>query len=161
MFIALIAVLILSVFALTVRTDFHWIVHALMGTSSLLLSLFAAVSGVARAGRIRMVNGASLIGAHQKIAIYLDFFVVCSFLLGLWSRLYMGELPFWLVARPLDVVVHGWFGLTVMIFAIAQILACFLLKRRILPRRIHKFFGYPVTLLVIIQTVLGLYAALV
>lgn len=160
MFIAFSGVLILSAFALTVRTDFHWIVHAFMGTSSLLLSVFAAVSGVARAGRIRIANGTSLIDAHQKIAIYLDFFVVCSFLLGLWSRLYMGELPFWLVARPVDVVVHGWFGLTVMIFAVAQALTCLLLKRRMLPRRIHKFFGYPMTILVIIQTVLGLYAAL-
>jgi len=155
-------VLILFVFALTLQTDFNWIGHALVGTFSLLLSLSAALTGATLAGRIKITHGASLIGAHQKIAIYLDAFVVTSFFLGLWSRLSMGESVFWQIAQPLEVVVvvHGWFGLIVAILAIFQVVACLLMKRKKVPRRVHKFFGYPLTVLLVIQTVLGIFAAL-
>jgi hypothetical protein len=153
-------VLILFVFALTAQTDFHWIGHALVGTFSLLLSLSTAVTGAILARRIKIQHGASLIGAHQKIAIYLDAFVVTSFFLGLWSRLSMGESVFWQVAQPLELVVfvHGWFGLFVTVLAILQVVACLLMKRKMVPRRVHKFFGYSLAALLVIQTVLGISA---
>jgi hypothetical protein len=162
LFVALSAVLILFVFALTAQTDFNWIGHALVGTFSLLLSLSTAVTGATLARRIKIPHGASLIGAHQKTAIYLDAFVVTSFFLGLWSRLSMGESFFWQVTQPIEVVVvvHGWFGLVVAILAVVQVIACLLMKSKKIPRRVHKFFGYPLAALLVIQTVLGIFATL-
>ena len=159
--ILLSAVLIVIVFAFTAETEIRWVGHALAGIISLLFSIAAAVVGAMLVGRMRRAQGVNLFGLHKKITIYLVALIVGAFFFGLWSRVSHGKPLFWQHIEPLATVVHGWFGLVVVIIAVLQVVPCLAVKDRRKTRKVHMILGYALVISLVIQTFLGIEAALV
>jgi hypothetical protein len=159
--IAVSSVLVLVVYAFTANTDIRWVGHALAGILSLLFSIAAAMVGAMLVGRIGRAQGVNLFRLHRKITIYLAALIIVTFSYGLWDRVSHGEPLFWQHIEPLATVVHGWFGLVVTIMAVAQVIPCLVVKDRIRTRKLHMFLGYALVVSLVLQTFLGILAALI
>lgn len=157
--IVLSSLLIVIVFALTAETDIRWVGHALAGIAGLSFSVVTVLAGAQLAGRIKRAQGINISGLHTKIAIYLATLIVATFIYGLWSRVSHEEPLFWQHSESLTTL-HGWFGLTAMIVAIAQVVPRLAIRNRRKTRRLHMILGYALVMLLIIQTVLGIQAAI-
>jgi hypothetical protein len=149
------------VFVFTGETEIRWVGHALAGIFSLVFSVAAAVLGAMMVGRIRKMQGVNLFRLHRKITIYLALLIVGTFFYGLWDRTSHGEPLFWQHVEPLATVVQGWFGLVVTIITVVQIVPCLAAKDRRKTRKLHMILGYALVLSLVIQTFLGIEAALV
>lgn len=148
-------------FAFTAETEIRWVGHALAGIFGLTFSTAAAVVGAMQVGRIRRIQGINLFSLHRKITVYLAMLIVGVFFYGLWSRTTHGELLFLQHADPLVTVTHGWFGLILMIIAIAQVLPCLVAKNRRKTKKLHMILGYALVLSLVLQTFLGVGAGLI
>jgi len=155
------ALMITIVFVLTADTDLRWVAHGLAGIFSLIFSVAAALVGAQIVGRIKRPKGINLFKLHRKIAIYLAALVVITFAQGLWDRIAHGEPLFWQHVEPLGIVVQGWFGLFVTILAISQLVPALVVKDRRKIRKLHRILGYTMVISLVIQTFLGVEAALV
>ncbi len=155
------ALLVIIVFAMTAETELHWIGHALAGILSLLFTIATAVFGAMLSGRIKRSQGTDLLRFHKELGVYIGILVLAAFSLGIWARIAYGEPLFWQHTDPIVMVVQGWFGLVVTITALAQIIPCFASKDRRKTRRLHMILGYVLLIFLVVQTFLGVGAALV
>jgi hypothetical protein len=161
--IAIIAtsLLILIGTAFTAETDFPWVGQDLAGIPSLFFLVAAVLFGAMLFGRLKRPQGVNLFRLHRKMGVFFAVLIVITFFHGLWDRIAHGEPFFWQHTEPLVTVVHGWFGLILMILAISQVSSSLAVKDRRRIRRLHMTLGYVLLILLIVQIFLGIGTILV
>lgn len=153
------ALSVIIVFAFTAQTDIRWVGHGLAGVYSLLFSIAATFVGAMIVGRVKRPQGVNLFALHRKITIYLTALIAATFIYGIWSRIAHGEPLFWQHTEPLVTVIQGWFGLVVMVAAVAQVFPCLTAIRK--NRKLHMILGYALLVMLVVQTWLGFGAAMI
>ena len=137
--------------ALTFGTESRWVGHAVVSVIGMILMVTAVLTGIVQKGRIRKIHLHHIFRYHKMASTWFSLFVIGTFILGLLTTLEHGE--------PLLESPHGIVGLVLVLMAIVQLFPSLLIKRRARIQTLHKFIGYTIVPVFILQTVLGLYAA--
>lgn len=127
-------------------------IHVSFGITSFILCLITVVFGAKTAGKF----GKSRISktsfkTHKFLSITTGILVTISFLLGLFtSGGFEPEIELELEGP------HFWTGLTAFILILLQILPSLIIKKRKKIRLIHRYIGYMLFIILLIQLVSGI-----
>jgi len=144
-----VALLVVAIgFALTYNTDDRWIGHGILSIVGLILVIEIIVTGAMNKGRLKGTNRTNLFKLHKTISILFGFFMVGTFVYGLWITSMHDE--------PLLTSAHGQLGLIIVIIAILQVIPSLIVKRRNNIRFPHMILGYAEAFLVAFQVTLGI-----
>jgi hypothetical protein len=137
--------------ALTFATELRWIGHAVTGIIGLILMIAVILTGAQQAGRIHAVPLLRTFRYHRMAGTWFSLFVIGTFLLGLLTTMEHDE--------PLLVSPHGITGLLLVLMAVLQLAAGLLIRRGTGMRVVHRFTGYAMVPVFVLQTTLGILAA--
>ncbi|MFO8077821.1 MAG: DOMON domain-containing protein [Thermoplasmatota archaeon] len=127
-----------------------WLGHAIVSVIGLVLAVLVVYYGAKLTGRIKGKKGAKTYKIHRIISILFGITMIGTFFYGLWVTSQHGS--------PVLLSVHGWLGLIIALFALAQLLPCLFVKKRTMIKIPHMMIGYILLVLVIIQVIWGVYA---
>lgn len=131
-----------------------WIGHAFIALLSLVLMIFALVTGAMLKGRIKKrKNHTSLFPLHKKVGIYFGTLVLGTLLYGLLIKM-QHEVP-------VLTSVHGRLGIILLLIVAFQIIPSLMVKDRARIRRAHKILGYSLAPLMFLEASWGTYNYLV
>ena len=150
--------------ALTFQTEIVWVGQDFAGIPSLFFLIAVIFIGARLAGRLRTPpdhKGVNLLGVHKKFGVFFVFLIITTLIIGLWGRIFHGELFFWEDTELSVPVIHGWVGLLITILALLQVIPSLVIKDRSKIRKLHLIVGYLVLTVFIIQILLGIGAVLV
>lgn len=164
--LSIIATLIIALIgtALTFQTEIVWVGQDFAGIPSLFFLIAVILMGARLAGRLKTPQdrkGVNLFGIHKKFGVFFAFLVIVTFIIGLWGRIFHGELFFWEDSELSIAIIHGWFGLLITILALLQVVPSIVTKDRGRIRRLHLIIGYLLLIVIIIQILSGIGAAIV
>jgi hypothetical protein len=113
-----------------------------------MLLILAVTAGAMLTGKIQK-SSRNPFTLHGRAGLFLFSLLLGTFFYGIWTRLQHDE--------SLLRSVHGWLGLIIVIMASLQVLPSVMIKDRAKLRPMHRQLGYSLTLLMVIEAVLGLY----
>jgi len=128
-----------------------WLGHAIVSVIGLVFAILVVYNGAKLTGRIKGKKGAKAFKIHRILSVLFGVTAIGTFFYGLWVTSQHGV--------TVLLSVHGWFGLIITLFALAQLLPCLFVKKRIKIKIPHMIIGYILLILVIIQVVWGAYVA--
>lgn len=128
-----------------------WLGHALVSATGLVLAVLVVYNGAKLTGRIKVKKTANIFKFHRMLSVLFGGVIIGTFFYGLWVTSQHGA--------PVLMSVHGWLGMVITLFALAQLLPCVFVKKRTKIKIPHMIIGYILLILVIIQVVWGVYVA--
>jgi hypothetical protein len=128
-----------------------WLGHAIVSIIGLVFAILVVYNGAKLTERIKGKKGAKTFKLHRILSILFGITTIGTFFYGLWVTSQHGT--------PVLLSVHGWLGLIITLFALAQLLPCLFVKKRTRIKIPHMIIGYILLVLVIIQVVWGTYVA--
>ena len=128
-----------------------WLGHAIVSITSLVLAILLVYNGAKLTGRIKGKKGVKTFKLHRIFSLLFGIITIGTFFYGLWVTSQHGV--------PVLLSVHGWLGLIITLFALAQIFPCLFVKKRTKIKIPHMIIGYILLVLVIIQVAWGAYVA--
>ncbi len=129
----------------------NWLGHAIVSVTSLVFAILVVYNGAKLTGRIKVKKGAKTYKIHRILSLLFGIITIGTFFYGLWVTSQHGA--------PVLLSVHGWLGLIITLFALAQLLPCLFVKKRTKIKIPHMIIGYILLVLVIIQVTWGAYVA--
>ena len=141
------AIAVSAGFLLTANRDYRWLGHSIAGLVTFGFLAGVVICGSALAGRLRRPPNPGRFKLHRKLGIALGFAVSATFSYGLWVMLPQGK-------RLLDTP-HGWFGLAIVILTVYQVVPSLTLTGRKLTRPTHRWVGFTLAGLIVLQSSLG------
>ncbi|MBI4334252.1 MAG: hypothetical protein HY673_23590 [Chloroflexi bacterium] len=145
--IVIASIAVVAGFLLTSNRDYRWIGHLIAGLATAGFLAGTVACGTALAGRLKRPPGPGKFRLHRKLGIVVGVAASATFSYGLWVMLPQGK-------RLLDTV-HGWFGIAIVTLAFFQIIPSLARRSRRRIRFIHRWTGYALTGLVLLQGALG------
>jgi hypothetical protein len=131
--------------------EVDWLLHAIVSVTGLVFAVLVVYNGAKLTGRIKGKKGAKTYKYHRIFSLLFGIIMIGSFFYGLWVTSQHGA--------PVLTSVHGWLGLLIALFALAQLLPCLFVKKRTKIKFPHMIIGYILLFLVIMQVVWGAYVA--
>jgi hypothetical protein len=128
-----------------------WLGHAIVSVIGLVFAILVVYNGAKLTGRIKGKKGAKTFKIHRILSLLFGITVIGTFFYGLWVTSQHGA--------PVLLSVHGWLGLLITLFALAQLLPCLFVKKRTKIKIPHMIIGYVLLILVFIQILWGAYVA--
>ncbi len=129
--------------------SYRWIAHSIVGLTAFSFLVVTAAIGTVLAGRIRRPPSPARFRLHRKLGITMGFLAASTLAYGLWMVSARGY--------PLLVSLHGFVGIAVLTLSTAQIFVGFALKRHKPTGFVHRWNGYFLTGLVLLQITLGVF----
>jgi magnesium-transporting ATPase (P-type) len=130
---------------------------------SLFFLLAIILLGARVSGRLKSIQGLRIsnpLGVHKKFGVFFAILVIVTFVIGLWGQIFHGEPLFWEDTEPSVAMIHGWLGLVITILALLHVVPSIGTKDRRKTRRLHLIFGYMILAVLVVQILLGFWAAL-
>jgi hypothetical protein len=129
----------------------RWSGHAITGGIGLVLLVLVIITGAMQGGRLPSLHFRHTLLVHKIASVSFSAIATGTFLLGLLVMVGHG----W----PVLATTHGVLGLIVTVLSIIQIVPSLLVTSRQSIRGIHRFVGYLILPLFLLQIFLGLEAA--
>ena len=128
-----------------------WLGHAIVSGVGLVFALLVVYNGAKLTGRINGKKGAKTYKIHRILSLLFGFIMIGTFFYGLWVTSQHGA--------PVLLSIHGWLGLIIALFALAQLLPCLFVKKRTKIKIPHMIIGYFLLFLLVIQVIWGMHVA--
>ena len=133
---------------LTQGTEERWVGHSVTGFFGLILLLLTAVSGAAMKRRITFPRPVHAFRLHRIASLMFVAFTVGTFFLGMYAKMHE--------EGPLLATLHGKIGLLIAVLALVQLIPHHILRGRPSLNAFHKFAGYLIIPLFLLQILLGI-----
>lgn len=134
--------------ALTYGTGSRWIGHAVTAFTGLALMIAVILTGAVQKGRIRAIRIPGVYRFHRMAGIGFGLLVIGTFVLGILTTLRYGGHLF---KFP-----HGIAGLVLVLLVVVQLASSLLARRRAGIQVLHRFTGYAIVLVYLLEVIIGL-----
>ena len=133
--------------AMTWGSEALWEGHSLAGLFAFLLLILTILSGASMKRRITLLSPEQAARLHRIAGIAFVIIVVGTFLVGLETKIGMGE--------PVMQSPHGWIGLALVVLSLVQLVPKHLLPPFSGARALHRGAGYLILPVFLLQIAAG------